>query len=473
MICLNCGNKLKDDELKCPACGFKIKKKSVELELPILKKEEDIVEIDDTDSNLSDNDFEIELKDAVEDDNFDKFEGIDEIPEDEKSEESDDDILFNELSLEKTRSISPIDDKEEIAEFSLVDDISKQIDDINNEVRSDSEIINLSSKKEEVDKVSDDYSDEEISTDNNDFATVESIKKRKNILMITGIVLLLLAIVIVLVMIFGNKTKKEESTNEYLENMTKALQTYYDKGEIDDVIYVLEEVKTDADKVKNVQAKTRTICDSWMLLYFDEKAANKAEFEEISERYKGLVNGLHTYALVKNNNVRIKALTDTDYDELIRQVNDIYSDSVSYFDALSLYNEKDYNRAYYSFDRIENSNHYYEKAISYKNKIIDNILDILKNDINKIENGVELLEDKDKLLRYTEIESIIFEYNNVYASVELSNSEEYQKLLSTYTSKVSEYNDKVSNSVVTNDNLKNDSNINEEDNNTNEEVNVN
>lgn len=449
MICLNCGNKLKGDEHKCPVCGYEKKEKPLEFELPVLKAKEDVIELDDTDTNLSDNDFEIELKDAPEDDSFDKFDvkttlEDDESHEDDGAEEESDEIdqnieLEDDINLEKTRSISPISDEEEISELSFIDDINKQIDEVNSEAQE--EIVSLNSNEEEHEP-SIEYKEETTSVDDS-LKTADSLKKRKNIFMITGIVFLLLAIIVFIVLLISNSNKKEDVKDTYLEDMASALQTYYDTGEIDDIIYVLEDVKGDADKVKKIQAKTRTVCDSWMLLYFDEETIDKEEFESISEKYKGLINGLHSYALVKNNNLRIKALNDTDYDELIRQANDIYSDSVVYFDALSYYNEKDYNRSYYGFDRIEESNRYYEKAISYKNKIIDNIMEILNNDIKKIEAGIENLDDKDKLVRYTEIESIIFEYNNVYSSVELSSSEEYQSLLNTYTSKVSEYNDKV------------------------------
>lgn len=449
MICLNCGNKLKGDEHKCPVCGYEKKEKPLEFELPVLKAKEDVIELDDTDTNLSDNDFEIELKNAPEDDSFDKFDvkttlEDDESHEDDGAEEESDEIdknieLEDDINLEKTRSISPISDEEEISELSFIDDINKQIDEVNSEAQE--EIVSLNSNEEEHEP-SIEYKEEITSVDDS-LKTADSLKKRKNIFMITGIVFLLLAIIVFIVLLISNSNKKEDVKDTYLEDMASALQTYYDTGEIDDIIYVLEDVKGDADKVKKIQAKTRTVCDSWMLLYFDEETIDKEEFESISEKYKGLINGLHSYALVKNNNLRIKALNDTDYDELIRQANDIYSDSVVYFDALSYYNEKDYNRSYYGFDRIEESNRYYEKAISYKNKIIDNIMEILNNDIKKIEAGIENLDDKDKLVRYTEIESIIFEYNNVYSSVELSSSEEYQSLLNTYTSKVSEYNDKV------------------------------
>ncbi len=466
MRCHNCGEMLEEGMENCPNCGYKfeIERKKVketnseieEFELPVLKNGEEIIELDDTDSNLSDNDFEVELKETEEDENFDKF----------------DEIIDNkelEISLEKTRSISPIDDNEELNNISFMDDISKQIDAINEEANEDKNSIDENVNIEEISSLKNEREEKNDSLEEIDIlASDDSLKKRKRIFVITGIVSLMLVIIIGIGLYFGSRIDKKIIGDNYIEKLTEALQKYYDTKDIDDVIYILEDVKKDPEKIKKVQAKTRTTCDSWLLLYFDEKVNTRQEFDEVSEKYKELLNGLHNYALIKNDDRRIKALTDTDYDELLKQVNDIYSDSTMFFDALALFDSKDYNKAYYNFDRIEKENKYYEKAISYKNKIINNILDIMQKDINKIENGMDNLEDKEKLQKYSQIESIIFEYNNVYSIVKLSDNENYQKMLSIYTSKVSEYTDKVLNSNKE-DNINNNENENLNDNIENED----
>lgn len=450
MICRNCGVKLDEDIKKCPFCGMNIDKSEVveldsklddmDLELPILKNEEEIVEIDDIDYNLSDNDFEVELNESDDKDFDDNI-------------EIDEPVVDDNVSLEKTRSISIVEDSQELNELSLIDDINKQIESVNEEA----EEVNNYSKGIEIVEEKNTTEDEEETEEV--LSTDTSLKKRKKILILTGIFSLILVLIIFISLYIYSKTDKKTIGDNYVEEMAKALDSYYNGGDIDDVIYVLEDVKKDPDKIKKVQAKTRTICDSWVLLYFDEKVTNRSEFDEISVKYKDLLNGLHSYAIVKNNNIRIKALTDTDYDELLKQVDDIYSDSTIFFDALAYYNKKDYNRAYYDFDKIEEDNKYYEKAISYKSTIISNILDLMKNDIKKIEAGLDDLTDNEKLQKYAHIESIIFEYNNVYVSVNLSDDKTYQELLSTYTSKVSEYTDKVSSS---NENKINDNNGKEE-----------
>ena len=136
-------------------------------------------------------------------------------------------------------------------------------------------------------------------------------------------------------------------------------------------------------------------------------------------------------------------LTEKDYEELMIQFNDIYNDSAIFYDALELYKAKDYNKAYYMFNRVEESNSYYEKSVTYLSIIVEDIIEMINKDISKLEKNIDTLEDSEKLKVYTSIEQIIISYNNLYVSVELNEKNDYQELLSLYTSKVSEYTDKV------------------------------
>ncbi len=447
MICRNCGVRLSGYSDKCPFCGNKLntieedknlKQESDELELPILKKNED-VELNANDVYLSNNDSEAEIEE--------KKEETEEIEEENDSSNEDD------LFLEKTRSISLVEDNEEVSELSLIDDINRQIDDMNEES-------NLLENKEEENVIS---SQETKASDDaiNELSTKSSFKFRRNILLVTGALCLLIALILFAFIYF--KHSKEEAISEanYIENLNEALQKYYDTEEIDDVIYVLEDIKKDDDKIKEVQNRTRTVCDSWVLLYLNEEILDKEKFGEASNKYKRLIDGLHNDAMIRHNDIRIKALTDTDYEELSKQISDIYSDSSMFLEALNYYSNKDYNRAFYDFDRIDEKNFYYEKAVHYKNKIVDDIISLLKADIKKMENVVGELTDEEKLQEYLHIEEIILEYNNVYVSVNLSSDSTYQELLGTYTSYVALYTEKVSENNKIDSNQNNQENINQ------------
>jgi alpha-tubulin suppressor-like RCC1 family protein len=122
------------------------------------------------------------------------------------------------------------------------------------------------------------------------------------------------------------------------------------------------------------------------------------------------------------------------------QFDQIYTDSLVFYEALDLYNEKDYNKSYYMFGKVTEENIYYEKSVTYISKIYENIMVLLNKDIVKIEKDISTLSDEEQLNIYILIEETILEYNNVY-NVNLSEYDKYQEVLSLYTSKVSQYTD--------------------------------
>lgn len=390
MKCLKCDKEFEDGLSNCPFCGQEVE--NTEMEMPQLKKddEEENTEVTKEIASLS--------------------------PDEEDTESSE---------LDKTVSISSLSDTKELKDLSLIDDINKQIDTINEEENKEDVEINEESKEENL-------------------SSKESFYKRRKVLFITGIVSLILAIIIISVLLLKKDNNDNDIVTDYLKEYETALQTYYDTEEIDDVIYVLESVKNDESKVKKIQSKTRVIFDSWVLLYIDEEADSLDEYDEITDKYKKLLNGLHTYAIVKLDDNYITALTDYDYEELRKQIEDVYSDCIVFFDALSYYNEKDYDRAYYMFDVIDENNSYYERSKSYKNRILNNVIALLNNDIDKITLGIDELTDEAKLQKYVSVEEVIISYNSVYSNLNLNDNKEYQELLNLYTSKVSEYTDLVS-----------------------------
>ena len=390
MKCLKCDKEFEDGLSNCPFCGQEVE--NTEMEMPQLKKddEEENTEVTKEIASLS--------------------------PDEEDTESSE---------LDKTVSISSLSDTKELKDLSLIDDINKQIDTINEEENKEDVEINEESKEENL-------------------SSKESFYKRRKVLFITGIVSLILAIIIISVLLLKKDNNDNDIVTDYLKEYETALQTYYDTEEIDDVIYVLESVKNDESKVKKIQSKTRVIFDSWVLLYIDEEADSLDEYDEITDKYKKLLNGLHTYAIVKLDDNYITALTDYDYEELRKQIENVYSDCIVFFDALSYYNEKDYDRAYYMFDVIDENNSYYERSKSYKNRILNNVIALLDNDINKITLGIDELTDEAKLQKYVSVEEVIISYNSVYSNLNLNDNKEYQELLNLYTSKVSEYTDLVS-----------------------------
>ena len=106
---------------------------------------------------------------------------------------------------------------------------------------------------------------------------------------------------------------------------------------------------------------------------------------------------------------------------------------------MDYYNTKDYNKAYYMFNKIEENNSYYDDSAKYINSVYERIIELLEKDIEKITKDIGTLSNEDKLSIYILVEETIIEYNNVY-DVDLDNNSEYQEILIFYSNKVNEYN---------------------------------
>ncbi len=327
----------------------------------------------------------------------------------------------------KTRAMSPIHD----SELSLADDINKEIE-------------KEEPKEENTEDTIEDVNVGDVKLTNNDvnsvLGTKESIKKRKLILIVC-IFLTVLAVVFTIIVV--SKDDKNESVKingeDYIETYNRALDKYYETGEIDDVVIVLQANKNDEERIDNIQKKTRITCDSWLLTYIGEKIENKNTFEELTKKYEDFLYGLNNYAVATVGDKKYKALTDSDYLELTNQLSSVYEDGMIFFDALELYNKKDYNKAYTNFELVDNSNVYYDSAVYYKGQVIDNILKLLGNDIKKLEKGIEDLSVDEKISRYVAMEEIILKYNDAYVNVNLTKNETYNTLLTDCRNKIDEY----------------------------------
>jgi len=315
--------------------------------------------------------------------------------------------LKSEEELEKTRAISKDEDD------SLLDDIKREIE---KEDTGESEI----TEKETTSILN----------------TKESYKTRKAILGFC--VLLTMSLIVVTTIILSVQRKKNSDivAENYMISYEKALKTYYDTNDIDDVIVLLQKNKDNKKVLEEYQEKTRVTCDSWLLLYVSERVDNLKDFETVTKKYEDFLYGLNKFAVVKVENEEVKALTDSDYLELSNQLSNIYDDSIVFFDALKVYEEKDYNKAYYMFEMINSSNTYYDKAQSYLNNIEENVLYLLKSDIEKIEKGIDGLTKEEQIKRYTQIEQIIIGYKDVYLGLNLSLNKEYNKIVQEYRDKL-------------------------------------
>jgi hypothetical protein len=377
MKCWNCGEKIKDNSTECPFCGERIKKKNSS------KKKE---------------------------------------------------------NLEKTIAISKVDDDtRRLLDLTLINDIKSEIDKLNKEKEENNKEEIIEEKPEERIEV---VQEEQEKDDGYlDLGTNESVKERKRIFFMVGIVAFLLFFIIILLIVFGNRgnNASEEvikDNNSYESELIKSLDEYYESKEIDGIIYIIENVKNDSEKVERVHDITNDKCKEWLNTYKETLDDNKKEFSESTTNYKNIIEGLNRYAITKIGSSYIRALDNEDYDKFIREVDTVYSDGLGFYDALSYYNKKDYNKAYALLGAIEDTNVFYDKAESYRNKIISNVINLMKKDIVKISKDLDSMSDDGKLNKYIQIEELILKYDNIYTNLNLKSNKDYNSLLNEYRDKI-------------------------------------
>ena len=356
MKCLKCGMEVKENNTICPFCGSSIENvkaitETTSVELPVLKAK---VKKDTTSEKDTDMLNSLAQK-------FDK----------------------DDVSLEKTRTIKPVEDKEE---FSLLNDINKQIETVNEEAKAETVTQEVKSTGEEEKK-----EEESLSLD-----TKTSVNKRTKVLLATVGIVLVLAIAIAFT-ISAMAGSRKAQTSDIEEKLDQALQVYYDSGKTEEITDMLDEYKSNETIIETIHDKIKDKSLEWLDTYFETEYVSQAEFNSQTTRYKDLYRGLFEYAIIKDGSSYIRALDSGDYDELTKRIDDNYVDSRIFYEAIDLYNNKDYNKAYYALNQVSNNSAIYTKTRIYVDRINSNVLGLLKADIAKIEQDTTNLSDSDIL----------------------------------------------------------------------------
>lgn len=271
--------------------------------------------------------------------------------------------------------------------------------------------------------------DEELDSINNEsLMTIESLNYRKKVFGITTICCSIIAVILLLILLFVSK-----NSNDYISDLENALHSYYETQEVSEIENIIKREKNSSKNIKEIQNKTSEICNKWLDEYFENEITNVAAFEELNERYDKILNDLNKKVIVASNNEDIKVLEDNDLQSLLEKRKKMYEDGLIYYKGIEYYNNKDFNQAYEAFLRVNKDNLYYSKAIEYENKIINDILNLLKRDISKLTSNIEELSDEEQLKVYNDVYDIILKYNTeVYPNVNLSKDTEYNYLLNSY-----------------------------------------
>lgn len=389
MRCSNCHEEFANDLKECPKCGTSVALDEI-VDLPKLNddKKEDVKgkKIDNASETMTTKEFHF---------NFENSQVYDESEYTEKTKEfpSLTSMLSN-LS-ENIEHESNEDNEEFITTNSEEDNQNEQ---------------NLDETKENILKIKDESSYD---------------VKRKYLFVSSLICLIVIGLLVFTYASFkdNNDTNKDNKVDkyDYKVEIDNALANYYKSGgkEVSDVVKVLEEVYNDKYRINKVQKETLNVVEQWIDDYLVQNAEDTASFLDITDYYKELVNNLYEKAIYEE----IYLLDDADKDNFLDLIDDVCQDGMIYYKALDFYNDKSYNEAYVSLDDIDDDNYYYNDVVNLKEEIISDVLKMLNNDIDKLK---EKETDEDSLNKNAS--SIIEQYNNIYADLNLKENPEYEKL---------------------------------------------
>lgn len=389
MRCSNCHEEFANDLKECPKCGTSVALDEI-VDLPKLNddKKEDVKgkKTDNDSETMTTKEFHF---------NFENSQVYDESEYTEKTKEfpSLTSMLSN-LS-ENIEHESNEDNEEFITTNSEEDNQNEQ---------------NLDETKENILKIKDE----------------SSYDVKRKYLFVSG----LICLIVIGLLVFtyasfkdNNDTNKNNKVDEYdyKNEIDNALANYYKSGgkETGDLVKVLEEVYNDKYRINKVQKETLNVVEQWIDDYLVQNAENTASFLDITDYYKELVNNLYEKAIYEE----IYLLDDDDKNDFLDLIDDICQDGMIYYKALDFYNDKSYNEAYVSLKYINDDNYYYNEVANLKEEIISDVLKMLNNDIEKIK---EKEYDKDSLNKNAS--SIIEQYDNIYADLNLKENTEYEKL---------------------------------------------
>ncbi len=501
MLCTNCGKRIRKTLIKCPFCGERVINK-VNYSMPQLREDE-ISKGNNEDYNIASENNDVitssrfdELEKSMLETTIDEdlllgetkqlcFEDMgtlmddinlqienmanegEEVPKEEKQprkkkkklESEEKDPLQN-VPLNKEEIIEEnIETTEEKEEAEEVEEEKVQVLDLDVFVSKDEdEEIKDTIANDEIEinnrnntfenKIDNEIIKEDIPykeiKDEDRIETDASVRMRKKIFIITVMSILFLMLgsygIYKFYMNNDKNNSKEyiEEKNNLKDEVNSRMSEYYISGKLEVLTEYLNEVNKNG-QLEEALAIIKEICNEWVTSYYEQEMGSRKELEEASTKLKELISNLYTYGIVETDKGNIKILEKEFYEDCLKQIKEVYNDSSKYFEALELYNDKDYNKSYTTLDSMDTSNRYYSKALNLKKKIEENIIELLNNDIIKLESNIDSLSDSAKLTRYIQIQEIIFEYKAVYYMVDLEHNDNYKELLNKYSDKITEY----------------------------------
>lgn len=276
-----------------------------------------------------------------------------------------------------------------------------------------------------------------VAVNEENFDSEKNIEYRKKILkgaiIFTLIVIVIFGLIMIVVRSNSNLYNKPNLyDSKQVEDILNSYRKYQNN---DDVLSLLESVKNDDENKNEVQEKTNEVFKAWLLEI--DVTQKQSDFNKVLDNYQDILVKIYNQFVYTVNDNEVKMLSEEDYNSLLQNINTIRNDSEIYYTGLNLYNEHDYNMAYEKLLDISLESIFYDEALKLKLAIEEYIINIMQNDINKIEDEIRYLDYEKQKDGYLQIIYIIQAYKSVYSNVKLEENEIYRELYNKYSMYVS------------------------------------
>ena len=265
---------------------------------------------------------------------------------------------------------------------------------------------------------------------------VQKLPKKAKIGLGIGIVIIIAAI-IALAILLNNPVKKVE---DYLTSYYNNYEEGYGNDELIKIGDILRSNKNDKDALNSISNQISKTINNWVK-NFNKSYEDEEELEEEFQKVYGVLKEIYSYF-----NGLEYVLTYEDYYAYYGELYDLYNSKENYFKAVD--SEDDYEKYNY-YSKVIESDSYYKKANEFVSNYLKEELEELKNGAEELTNLGENATNEEMLNAYiAQVEYL--EDNRYKNSVDLSTTEEYQKLYDNAVLKVVEYTKAYASELETN-----------------------
>ena len=222
---------------------------------------------------------------------------------------------------------------------------------------------------------------------------------KRNIILLFVLVICLIS-VICLIIFFLNKNPIEQYDYKYYTE--KAVYEIYATDDNKTLKEVLDKIKNKDEEVEYLQTTSKKIIYGWLNDLISDDFANQKEFLTKANKIKTDINLVNSTTI--DNKVSIKK---EDYESSIKRLNSIIEDGTIFYQAINIYNTKDYNEAFRILRDIAPESEFYVKVTKTKEKILDSFFEDLQKELDNI----QIIYEEDNQTALNLLNSYITKYN--------------------------------------------------------------